>query len=177
MSGGTRATVAGSLTADPELRFSDAGTAVTKFTIASTPRVFDQTRGAWVDGEILYLRASLWRGAAENAAASLAKGTRVIATGVLKPRSYTTKTGEKRTVIEFDVEEIGASLRYATASVQRSPKADTDAAEDDRQHEDTHPADHFVLSSRAYADDELWFGLTANPEGRITPSTASLRAD
>jgi len=170
MSGETSTTVAGNLTADPELRFTDAGTAVANFTIASTPRVFNQARGAWVDGETLYLRASLWRGAAENAAASLAKGTRVIATGALKPRTYTTKTGEKRTVIEFDVEEIGASLRYATATVQRSPKADTDAAEDDRQHEDTHPADRFVLSSRAYADDELWFGLTANPEGNIHPT-------
>ncbi|MEV8042128.1 single-stranded DNA-binding protein [Arthrobacter sp. NPDC080082] len=177
MSGETGATVTGNLTADPELRFTDAGTAVANFTIASTPRTFDQTRGAWVDGETLYLRASIWRGAAENAAASLAKGTRVIATGVLKPRSYTTKAGEERRVIEFDVEEIGASLRYATATVQRSPKADTDAAEDDRQHEDIHPADHFVLSSRAYADDELWFGLTANPEGRIAPSAAGLHAD
>ena len=177
MSGETRATVAGNLTADPELRFTDAGTAVANFTIASTPRTFDQARGAWVDGETLYLRASLWRGAAENAAASLAKGTRVIATGVLKPRSYTTKAGENRTVIEFDVEEIGASLRYATATVQRSPRADTDAAEDDRQHEETHPADHFVLSGRAYADDDLWFGLTANPEGRITPSAAGFHAD
>lgn len=177
MSGETSTTVTGNLTADPELWFTDAGTAVANFTIASKPRTFDQTRGAWVDGETLYLRASIWRGAAENAAASLAKGTRVIATGVLKPRSYTTKAGEERRVIEFDVEEIGASLRYATATVQRSPKADTDAAEDHRQHEDIHPADHFVLSSRAYADDELWFGLTANPEGRIAPSAAGLHAD
>jgi single-strand DNA-binding protein len=172
MSGETSITVAGNLTADPELRFTTAGTAVANFTIASTPRAFDQASGAWVDGETLYLRASLWRGAAENAAASLAKGTRVIATGVLKPRTHTTKAGEKSAVIEFDVEEIGASLRYATATVQRSPKADSDAAEDDRRHEDTHPADQFVLSSRAYADDELWFGLTANPEGNIHPAGA-----
>ncbi|GGH99487.1 single-stranded DNA-binding protein [Arthrobacter liuii] len=177
MSGETSITVTGNLTADPELRFTPAGAAVANFTIASTPRAFDQARGAWVDGETLYLRASLWRGAAENAAASLGKGVRVIATGVLKPRTFTTKAGELRTVVEFDVEEIGASLRYATAHVQRSPKADTDAAEDDRRHEETHPADQFVLSSRAYADDELWFGLTANPEGSITPSTAGLHAD
>ena len=176
MSGETSITVAGNLTSDPELRFTAAGTAVANFTIASTPRAFDQARGAWVEGETLYLRASLWRGAAENAAASLAKGTRVIATGVLKPRTYTTKAGEKRTVIEFDVEEIGASLRYATATVQRSSKADTDAAEDARRHEDTHPADHFVLSSRAHADDDLWFGLTANPGGNIHPTGAETYA-
>lgn len=176
MSGETSITVTGNLTADPELRFTTAGTAVANFTIASTPRVFDQKRGAWVDGEALYLRASIWRGAAENVAASLAKGMRVIATGVLQPRTYTTKAGEKRTVIELDVDEIGASLRFATAEVHRSPRAGTDAAEDDLHHEETHPADHLCLSSRAYADDDLWFGLTANPEGRITPSGADLHA-
>lgn len=170
MAGETSITVTGNLTADPELRFTTAGTAVANFTIASTPRAFDQSRGSWVDGETLYLRASLWRGAAENAAASLAKGTRVIATGVLKPRTFTSRVGEKRTVIEFDVEEIGVSLRYAAATVQRSPRAVEEAAEEERLSEETHPVDRFALSPRGYTDEDLWFGLAANPGGDINPT-------
>lgn len=113
MSGDTSITVAGNLTADPELRFTTAGTAVVNFTIASTPRAFDNEHNEWVDGETQFLPAHIWRGAAENAAGSLAKGMRVIATGELKSRSYETRTGEKRTVLELEVEEIGPSLRYA----------------------------------------------------------------
>ena len=122
MAGETTLTVIGNLTTDPELRFTPNGAAVANFTIASTPRTFDRATNDWKDGETLFLRCSVWREAAENAAESLTKGTRVVAHGVLKPRSYETKEGEKRTVIEFEIEEIGASLRYATAKITRSGK-------------------------------------------------------
>lgn len=120
MAGETVITVIGNLTADPELRYTQGGLAVANFTIASTPRTFNKDTKEFEDGESLFLRCSLWREAAEHLAASLTKGSRVIASGVLKQRSYETKEGEKRTVIEFDVEEIGPSLRYATAAVTRS---------------------------------------------------------
>jgi single-strand DNA-binding protein len=119
MSGETVITVIGNLTGDPELRFTPSGSAVTNFTIASTPRTFDRQTNEWKDGETLFLRAAIWREAAEYVAHSLQKGMRVIATGKLKSRSYETKEGEKRTVIELEVEEIGPSLRYAEARVQR----------------------------------------------------------
>ena len=119
MAGETLITVIGNLTDTPELRFTPSGAAVANFTIASTPRTFDRQANEWKDGEALFLRASLWRDAAENVAESLTKGMRVIASGRLKPRSFETKEGEKRTVIELEVEEIGPSLRYAQARVQR----------------------------------------------------------
>ena len=122
MAGETTLTVIGNLTADPELRFTPNGAAVANFTIASTPRTFDRKTNDWKDGETLFLRCSVWREAAENVAESLTKGTRVIARGELKPRSYETKEGEKRTVMEFEVEEIGPSLRYATAKPTRANK-------------------------------------------------------
>jgi single-strand DNA-binding protein len=122
MAGETTITVIGNLTTDPELRFTPNGAAVANFTIASTPRTFDRKANDWKDGDTLFLRCSVWREAAENAAESLTKGTRVVAHGVLKPRSYETKEGEKRTVIELEIEEIGASLRYATAKITRSGK-------------------------------------------------------
>lgn len=122
MANETTITVIGNLTADPELRFTTSGSAVANFTIASTPRSFDKTTNDWKDGETLFLRSSVWREAAENVAETLAKGTSVIAQGRLKQRSYDTKEGEKRTVIEFEVDEIGPSLRYATAKVTRSEK-------------------------------------------------------
>ncbi|WP_427019481.1 single-stranded DNA-binding protein (plasmid) [Pseudarthrobacter sp. P1] len=168
MSMDTSITVTGNLTADPELRFTTAGTAVVNFTIASTPKAFDNERNAWVDGETLFLRAHLWRGAAENAAGSLTKGMRVIATGELKSRSYETKTGEKRTVLELEVEEIGPSLRYAAAAVHSSSRAAADAAEEERHSEEIHPVDHFSISARGYTGDDLWFGMDANPAGRIS---------
>lgn len=112
-------TVIGNLTADPELRYTQNGLAVANFTIASTPRKFDRQSNEWKDEEPLFLRCSLWREPAEHAAGSLTKGSRVIAQGRLKQRSYETKEGEKRTSFELDVDEIGPSLRYATASVQR----------------------------------------------------------
>jgi single-strand DNA-binding protein len=119
MAGETTITVIGNLTNDPELRFTPSGSAVANFTIASTPRTFDRASSEWKDGETLFLRASVWREAAENVAESLAKGMRVIVSGRLKSRSYETKEGEKRTVIELEVDEIGPSLRYANAKVNR----------------------------------------------------------
>ena len=116
-------TVVGNLTADPELRYTQSGLAVANFTIASTPRNFDRASNEWKDGEALFLRASCWREFAEHVAGSLTKGTRVVATGRLKQRSYETKEGEKRTSIELDVDEIGPSLRYANASVTRAPSS------------------------------------------------------
>ncbi|MBO9577234.1 MAG: single-stranded DNA-binding protein [Microbacteriaceae bacterium] len=113
-------TVVGNLTADPELRYTQSGLAVANFTIASTPRTFDRASNEWKDGEALFLRASCWREFAEHVAGSLTKGSRVIATGKLKSRSYETREGEKRTSIELEVDEIGPSLRYATASVTRA---------------------------------------------------------
>jgi single-strand DNA-binding protein len=120
MAGETIITVVGNLTADPELRYTQNGLPVANFTIASTPRNFDRQTNEWKDGEALFLRASVWREYAEHVAGSLTKGTRVIATGRLKQRSYETREGEKRTSIELEIDEIGPSLRYATAQVIRS---------------------------------------------------------
>ncbi|MDO7883160.1 single-stranded DNA-binding protein [Antiquaquibacter soli] len=120
MAGETIITVVGNLTSDPELRYTQSGLAVANFTIASTPRNFDRATNDWKDGEALFLRASCWREFAEHVAGSLTKGSRVIATGRLKQRSYETKEGEKRTSIELEVDEIGPSLRYATAQVTRA---------------------------------------------------------
>ncbi len=120
MAGETVITVVGNLTSDPELRYTQNGLAVANFTIASTPRSFDRAANDWKDGEALFLRASVWREFAEHVAGSLTKGSRVVATGRLKQRSYETKEGEKRTSIELEVDEIGPSLRYATAQVTRA---------------------------------------------------------
>ena len=120
MAGETIITVVGNLTADPELRYTQGGLAVANFTIASTPRTFDRAANDWKDGEALFLRAACWREFAEHVAGSLTKGSRVVATGRLKQRSYETKEGEKRTSIELEVDEIGPSLRYATAQVTRA---------------------------------------------------------
>ncbi len=123
MAGETTVTVVGNLTSDPELRFTPAGSAVANFTVASTPRLFDRESGAWRDGDALFLRCSLWREYAENVAESLVRGTRVVVHGRLRQRSYETKEGEKRTVVELEVEEIGPSLRYATAKVTKGSRA------------------------------------------------------
>jgi len=120
MAGDTVITVVGNLTADPELRFTASGAAVANFTVASTPRTFDRASNEWKDGEALFLRCNIWRQAAENVAESLTRGSRVIVSGRLKQRSFETKEGEKRTVIELEVDEIGPSLRYATAKVNRA---------------------------------------------------------
>lgn len=120
MAGETVITVVGNLTSDPELRYTQNGLAVANFTIASTPRTFDRASNDWKDGDALFLRASVWREFAEHVAGTLTKGSRVIATGRLRQRSYETKEGEKRTSIELEIDEIGPSLRYATASVTRA---------------------------------------------------------
>ena len=130
MSGDTAITLVGNLTADPELRFTQSGVPVAGFTVASTPRIFDRASGEWKDGDALFLRCTLWRQPAENVAETLTKGARVIVTGRLKQRSYDTREGEKRTVVEVDVEEIGPSLRYATARVTRAGKTTTAPAAD-----------------------------------------------
>jgi single-strand DNA-binding protein len=122
MAGETTITIVGNLTADPELRFTPSGAAVANFTVASTPRTFDRQSNEWKDGETLFMRCSIWRDAAENIAESLHRGTRVIVTGRLKSRSYETKEGEKRTVIELDVDEVGPSLRYASAKVTKAER-------------------------------------------------------
>ncbi len=122
MAGDTTITIVGNLTADPELRFTPSGAAVANFTVASTPRTFDRQANEWKDGETLFMRCSIWRDAAENIAESLHRGTRVIVTGRLKSRSYETKEGEKRTVIELDVDEVGPSLRYASAKVTKAER-------------------------------------------------------
>lgn len=119
MANDTQITVVGNLTADPELRFTQSGTAVASFTIASTPRQFDKQANEWRDGEALFLRCSIWRDAAENVAESLEKGARVIAQGNLVQRSFTDREGNQRTSIELNVLEIGPSLRYATAKPQK----------------------------------------------------------
>jgi single-strand DNA-binding protein len=119
MAGDTVITVVGNLTDDPELRFTSSGAAVANFTVASTPRFFDKNTNDWKDGDALFLRCSIWRQAAENVAETLTKGARVIVQGRLKQRSYETREGEKRTVYELDVDEVGPSLKYATAKVAK----------------------------------------------------------
>lgn len=117
--GDTTITVVGNLTADPDLRFTPSGAAVANFTVASTPRVYDRQSGEWKDGDALFLRCNIWREAAENVAESLTRGSRVIVTGRLRQRSFETREGEKRTVYEVEVDEIGPSLRYATAKINK----------------------------------------------------------
>lgn len=122
MAGETVITLIGNLTSDPELRFTPSGAAVANFTVASTPRTMDRQSNEWKDGETLFMRCAIWREAAENVAESLTKGTRVVVTGRLKSRTFDTREGEKRTVVEMDVEEVGPSLRYATAKVVRGQR-------------------------------------------------------
>jgi single-strand DNA-binding protein len=120
MAGETVITVVGNLVDDPELRFTPSGAAVAKFRVASTPRTFDRQTNEWKDGESLFLTCSVWRQAAENVAESLQRGMRVIVQGRLKQRSYEDREGVKRTVYELDVEEVGASLKNATAKVTKT---------------------------------------------------------
>ena len=128
MANDTVITLIGNLTADPELRFTPSGAAVANFTVASTPRTFDRQSGEWRDGEALFLRCNIWRQAAENVAETLTRGARVIVQGRLKQRSFETREGEKRTVIELEVDEIGPSLRYATATVTKTSRSGSNAA-------------------------------------------------
>ena len=126
MAGETVITIVGNLVDDPELRFTPSGAAVANFRIASTPRTFDRQSNEWKDGEALFLSCSVWRQAAENVAESLQKGMRVVVQGRLKSRQYETREGEKRTVFEIDVDEVGPSLKYATAKVTRTTRSGGD---------------------------------------------------
>jgi single-strand DNA-binding protein len=123
MAGDTQITVVGNLVDDPELRFTPSGAAVANFRIASTPRTFDRQSNEWKDGEALFLSCSVWRQAAENVAESIQKGMRVVVQGNLRSRQYETREGEKRTVFEIQVDEVGPSLRYATAKVTRTQRS------------------------------------------------------
>ncbi|MBC7463059.1 MAG: single-stranded DNA-binding protein [Actinobacteria bacterium] len=139
--GDTNITMIGNLVDDPELRFTPSGFAVANFTVASTPRTFDRKTNEWKDGDTLFLRCSLWREAAENVAETLSKGTRVILSGRLKQRSYETKEGEKRTIFEVEVDEVGPSLRYATAKITKTTRqggapGGFSAGSSDTSHED-----------------------------------------
>ncbi|MBA3781036.1 MAG: single-stranded DNA-binding protein [Nocardioides sp.] len=127
MAGETVITVVGNLVDDPELRFTPSGAAVANFRIASTPRTFDRQTNEWKDGDALFLSCSIWRQAAENVAESLQKGMRVVVQGRLKSRQYETREGEKRTVMEIDVDEVGPSLKYATAKVTRTTRQGGDS--------------------------------------------------
>ncbi|MCI2959532.1 single-stranded DNA-binding protein [Agromyces atrinae] len=163
MAGETIITVVGNLTADPELRYTPNGLAVVNFTIASTPRTFDRQSNEWKDGDALFLRASCWREFAEHVAGSLTKGARVIASGRLKQRSYETKEGEKRTAIELEVEDIGPSLRYATAAVTRAQS--TGAGQ--------RPAAG-GYSQPTSAADEPWAPVTQPPSTAPDPTPSGL---
>jgi single-strand DNA-binding protein len=125
MNESTPITIVGNLTSDPDLRFTPAGAAVAGFTVASTPRVYDRQEGQWKDGEALFLRCSVWREAAEHVADTLTRGSRVIVTGRLKQRSFETRDGEKRTVVEVEVDEVGPSLRYVGATINKPAKKTT----------------------------------------------------
>lgn len=153
MAGETIITVVGNLVDDPELRFTPSGAAVAKFRIASTPRSLDQASGQWKDGEALFLSCNIWRQPAENVAESLTRGTRVIIQGRLRQRSYETKEGEKRTVMELEVDEIGPSMRYAQAKIQRMTRSGGKGA-------DNKPA--------APAGDDPW--ATTKPEAKAAAS-------
>lgn len=122
--GDTPITLVGNVVSDPELRFTPNGAAVCNFRVASTPRVYDKSTGGYVDGEALFLTVNIWHRAAENVAETLAKGMRVIVDGRLKSRSFQTKNGDNRTVIEVDADEVGPSLKFATAEVIRNPRQD-----------------------------------------------------
>jgi single-strand DNA-binding protein len=190
MAGETTITVIGNLTSDPELRFTPSGSAVANFTIASTPRTFEPHTREWKDGETMFLRSTVWREAAEHAAASLTKGSRVVASGRLKPRTYETKAGEKRTVIEFEVDELGLSLRHTAAqavgapvkrSVPEQPPAEQEDALDQapgdgegtragrRDHPKTQQQAAAEAGDNGYADDDPWFGKNATGAGDAQP--------
>lgn len=160
MAGETTITVVGNLTADAELRYTQNGLAVVNFTIASTPRTFDKATNDWKDGDALFLRCSAWREFAEHIAGSLTKGSRVIAQGSLVQRSYETKEGEKRTSMELQVEEVGPSLKYATAQVTRAQSSRTQAdnrQQQSRQQSRTPAAQQDVWNTPGQYDDDTPF--------------------
>lgn len=164
MTGETIITVVGNLTANPELRYTQSGLAVANFTIASTPRIFDRASNDWKDGDALFLRASCWREFAEHVAGSLTKGSRVVATGRLVQRGYETREGEKRTSIELQVEEIGPSLKYATAQVTRVQRGDRAGGQTGEAWAASAPADEPWAASAP--SDDVW-----NSPGSYTDET------
>lgn len=133
MAGETIMTVVGNLTADPELRFTQGGQAVANFTVASTPRRFDREQNKWVDGDALFMRCNVWGQFAENIAESLSRGYRVVVQGRLRQRSFETRDGEKRTVMELEVDAVGPDLRYATAKVNRVSRSGGDSGGNDQR--------------------------------------------
>jgi single-strand DNA-binding protein len=157
MPGDTQVTMIGNLTGEVELSFTTSGTAVAHFIVASTPRIFDRKTGEWRDGEALFLRCNLWRQAAENAAETLNRGSRVIVVGRLKQRSYETRDGEKRVVIELDVDEIAASLRYATAKLNKLTSESTSALTGGGSNGPTGSADPWESGLPASGGDEAPF--------------------
>jgi single-strand DNA-binding protein len=157
MAGDTTITVIGNLTDDPELRFTPSGAAVAKFRVASTPRFLDKTSGEWKDGDPLFLSCTVWRQVAENVAESLQRGARVIVSGRLRQRSYETKEGEKRTSIELEVDEIGPSLRYATAQVTRAPGGSgSSSSGGDRPQGGAVADEPWAASAPASGGDDVW---------------------
>lgn len=161
--GDTNITLIGNLTDDPELRFTPSGAAVAKFRVASTPRYMDRQTGEWKDGEPLFLSCNVWRQAAEHVAESLQRGTRVIVSGRLRQRSYETREGEKRTVFELEVDDIGPSLRYATAKVQKMSRSSGGGGGGG------------FGGSGAPADDP-WASATPAPAGQAAPAAAAASA-
>jgi single-strand DNA-binding protein len=165
--GDTTITMIGNLVDDPELRFTPSGAAVAKFRVASTPRYLDKTTNEWKDGESLFLQCQIWRQAAENVAESLTKGMRVILSGRLKQRSYETKEGEKRTVFEVEVDEVGPSLRNATAKVTRAQRAGGTGGS---------ASGGFGAAAPAAADsfnDDPWAAASPSPAGGGWATTTS----
>ena len=156
MAGETVITVIGNLTSDPELRWTPSGAAVANFTIASTPRTLDRQTQEWKDGDALFLRCSVWRQAAENVAESLTRGSRVMAQGRLKQRSYETKEGENRTVIELEVDEIGPSLRYATAQVTRASGGSSGGGGGGGRSQVSGADEPWAASAPAAGGDDVW---------------------
>jgi single-strand DNA-binding protein len=155
--GDTNITLIGNLTDDPELRFTPSGAAVAKFRIASTPRYQDRQTGEWKDGEALFLTCNVWRQAAEHVAESLQRGARVIVAGRLRQRTYETREGEKRTVFEVEVDEIGPSLRYATAKVQKMARSGGSGG----------------FGASGAPSDDPWASATPAPSPASTPAGAA----
>lgn len=156
MAGETLITVVGNLVDDPELRFTPSGAAVSNFRIASTPRTFDRQSNDWKDGDPLFLSCSAWQQMAENVAESLTKGMRVVVYGRLKQRSYETREGEKRTVFELDVEEVGPSLKFATAKVSRTTRQAGGSGGSAAQQRPSGDQDPWASSASQNASDDPW---------------------
>lgn len=154
MAGETVVTVIGNLTADPELRFTQSGAAVANFTVASTPRTFDKQSNQWKDGDALFMRCNVWRQMAENVAESLTRGTRVIVQGRLRQRSFETQEGQKRTVIELEVDSVGPDLRYATAKVNRPERSVETIGQDGLRREAADIREAMVTGGMGYSAGE-----------------------